>query len=72
MATAGGILDKDDLRSVSGKARIDAQEAWFRSEGIPCRRSGKNELLVAWVHVHAWLEGKPPVSFVEPDLSGVT
>lgn len=72
MATAGGFLDSDDLRQLTGAARRAGQIAWLRAEGVPFRPSGKGEPVVAWVHVHAWLEGRPPVSFVKPDLSGVT
>lgn len=68
--TQGGFLDADDLRHLTGAARVNAQEAWLRGEGIPCKREGPR-LVVAWLHVHAWLEGRPPVSFVEPDLSSV-
>jgi hypothetical protein len=71
MATAGGFLDHDDLRQLTGAARRAGQIAWLQAEGVPFRTSGRGEPLVAWVHVHAWLEGKPPVSFVEPDLSNV-
>jgi hypothetical protein len=71
MATAGGFLDHDDLRQLTGAARRAGQRACLQAEGIPFRTSGRDQLLVAWVHVHAWLEGKPPVSFVEPDLSNV-
>lgn len=53
-----GILKKDDLRQLTGRAPIAAQEAWLKGEGIPCRRNGKDELIVAWTHVHAWLEGR--------------
>lgn len=70
MTTQGGFLDKDDLRSISGKARIDAQEAWLKAEGIPHKRQG-NRITVCWTHVHAWVEGRPLVSFVEPDFSSL-
>jgi hypothetical protein len=71
MATAGGFLDQDDLRQLTGAARRAGQIAWLQAEGIPFKPGGKDAVLVAWVHVHAWLEGKPAVSFVEPDLSNV-
>jgi hypothetical protein len=32
---SAGNLSKAELASVSGRARIDAQEAWYKSEGIP-------------------------------------
>jgi hypothetical protein len=53
-----GLLSKADLRQLTGRVPVAAQEAWLRAEGIPCRRNGKSELVVAWTHVHAWLEGK--------------
>lgn len=70
--TAAGFLDKDDLRQLTGAAQRRGQVAWLQEHGVPFKCSGKDQLLVAWKHVHAWLEGRPPVSFVEPDLSGVS
>ena len=69
--TAAGFLDRDALRQLTGAAQRRAQVAWLQEHGVPFKPNGKDELLVAWKHVHAWLEGRPPVSFVEPDLSGV-
>lgn len=70
--TGTGFLDRDALRQLTGAAHRSKQVTWLHAEGIPFKINGKDELIVAWVHVHAWLEGKPPVSFVEPDLSGVS
>ncbi|MBT9467117.1 DUF4224 domain-containing protein [Hydrogenophaga sp.] len=68
--TAGGFLDKDDLHRLTGAARANAQEAWLKAEGIPCKRQGTG-VLVLWTHVHAWVEGRPTVSFVEPDFTSL-
>ena len=66
-----GFLDRDQLRQLTDCARRSGQEAWLRSEGVPFKLSRKGDLLVCWVHVHAWMEGRPPVSFVEPDFSSL-
>jgi hypothetical protein len=68
---SAGNLSKAELASVSGRARIDAQEAWYKSEGIPCKRNGRGELVVLWAHVKAWLEGRPAVRSSEPDFSSL-
>jgi hypothetical protein len=69
--TSLGFLDSDDLRRLTGAARAAGQEAWLKAEGIPHKRQGAR-VTVAWLHVHNWLEGRPAVSFVEPDLSNVS
>jgi len=55
---AQGNLTKAELRSVSGAARDAAQERWLKAEGIPFKRNAKGELVVLWVHVQAWVEGR--------------
>lgn len=68
--TTGGFLDSDDLHRLTGAARANGQEAWLKAEGVPHRREGRN-LIVLWVHVQAWVERRPLVSFVEPDFSSL-
>jgi hypothetical protein len=53
-----GKLTKADLASVSGHGRVAAQERWLQAEGIPFKRNGKGELVVLWIHVQAWVEGR--------------
>lgn len=58
-----GFLSKTDLRQLTGAAVQARQIDWLRREGVPFRPNGKDELIVAWTHVHAWLEGRArPVS----------
>lgn len=59
---AQGFLHKDDLRRLTGAARANAQEEFLKAQGIPYKRHG-TEVLVLWVHVQGWMEGKsrPPV-----------
>jgi hypothetical protein len=67
------FLAKEDLRQLTGAARQPGQVAWLRAEGIPFKVSRRDELLVTWKHVHAWIEGRhAPLSSVAPDLSGVS
>jgi hypothetical protein len=68
---SAGNLSKAELASVSGRARIDAQEAWFREKGIPFQRNGRGDLVVLWTHVKDWVEGRPSVRFSEPDFSSL-
>jgi hypothetical protein len=66
-----GKLSNAELKDVSGRALSAAQEDWFRSKGIPCKRNGRGDLVVLWRHVEQWVEGRPPVRFSEPDFSSL-
>jgi hypothetical protein len=66
-----GELSRESLKAVSGRALSSAQEEWFRSQGIPCKRNGRGDLVVLWRHVEQWVEGRPPVRFSEPDFSSL-
>jgi hypothetical protein len=55
---AQGFLDKPALRKLTGAATRAGQLAWLQREGIPFKPNGKDELLVTWAHVNAWLEGR--------------
>lgn len=68
--TTSGFLDSDDLRQLTGAARAAAQEAWLRERAVPCKREGRR-VIVLWIHVTAWLEGRPVVSSNGPDWSKV-
>lgn len=68
--TQGGFLDRDDLRRLTGAARANAQAAWLKAEGIPFKREG-SRVIVVWLHVHAWLEGRPVVSSNGPNWAAV-
>lgn len=57
MATTG-FLDKPALRQLTGRGTRAGQLEWLKAEGIPCRANGKDELVVSWTHVNAWLEGR--------------
>ena len=53
-----GLLSKPELKRVSGFGTRERQTAWLRQEGIPFKLNGKEELVVSWHHVNAWLEGR--------------
>lgn len=53
-----GFLTKPELRRLTGAATRAGQVAWLEREGIPFKPNGKDELLVTWGHVNAWLEGR--------------
>lgn len=53
-----GFLDGEDLRQLTGMARVSAQAGWLKEQGIPYRTNGKDALVVCWTHVHAWIEGR--------------
>jgi hypothetical protein len=65
-----GFLSPDDLRRLTGRARAAGQEEWLKSEGLPHKRRG-SDVLVMWVHVQGWIEGRHTSAHVEPDLSMV-
>lgn len=59
MAMSGtGILTKAELKAVSGAGTRVGQIAWLEHEGIPWKPNGKEELVVLWVHVQQWVEGR--------------
>ncbi len=68
--TPTGFLSPEDLRRMTGRARANGQEEWLKSEGIPHRRQG-SDMLVMWVHVEGWIEGRSTSALVEPDFSGL-
>lgn len=55
---AQGFLSKPDLRQLTGAATRTGQTAWLEREGIPWKPNGKDEVLVTWGHVNAWMEGR--------------
>lgn len=55
--TAQGFLDKPALRQLTGAARANTQEEFLKAESIPYKRRG-SEVLVLWIHVQAWTEGR--------------
>lgn len=55
--SAPGFLDKPALRQLTGAARANAQEEFLKAKGIPYKRDGR-EILVLWVHVQAYIEGR--------------
>lgn len=57
MATSG-LLSKPELKSVSGFTSRALQRAWLEKEGIPHKLNGKDEIVVTWAHVNAWIEGR--------------
>lgn len=52
-----GFLSREDVRRLTGAARASGQEAWLRSQSIPCKRRD-SEVLVLWTHVEAWIEDR--------------
>jgi hypothetical protein len=48
----------DRHQTLTGAGTRAGQLAWLQREGIPCRPNGKDELLVTWAHVNAWMEGR--------------
>jgi hypothetical protein len=69
MTESTGFLDDEALRRLTGWARANDQEAWLKREGLPYKR-GKH-VLVLWVHVQAWIEGRPVQALVGPDFSSL-
>jgi hypothetical protein len=57
---AQGFLSKQDVKRFTGRGTRAGQVAWLQEQGIPFRPNGKDELVVAWTHVHAWLEAAQP------------
>lgn len=51
------LLDKIELRLLTGATRADAQAAWLAAQGLPHRRDGAR-VIVSRHHVRLWLEGK--------------
>lgn len=65
-----GFLGKEDLRQLTGAARRAQQIAKLREKGIPFTLEG-DAIVVMWVHVQAYQEGRPTVSYAEPDFSSL-
>jgi hypothetical protein len=68
---SANLLDAAELKRVSGAGLRSGQIAWLREEGIPFKINRKDELVVCWRHVHAWIEGRPAVRSSEPDFSSL-
>lgn len=66
-----GLLSKPELKRVSGFGTRERQTAWLRQEGIPFQLNGKQELVVSWHHVNAWLEGRQVVSSSGPNWAAL-
>jgi hypothetical protein len=65
------FLDKPELHQLTGFARVNAQAAWLKAEGIPFKSNGRG-LVVLRTHARAWVEGKPlAVSSGVPNWSSV-
>lgn len=56
MATQG-FLDAAALKKFGGGTRA-RQIARLQREGIPYKLNGKDEVLVTWAHMNAWIEGQ--------------
>jgi hypothetical protein len=65
-----GFLDGTDLRQLTGAARAKAQAAWLAAREVP-HKLEDGRVIVLWMHVTAWLEGRPVVSSNGPDWSKV-
>lgn len=55
--TPSEYLSVDELRSLTGYTRANAQSLWLRERGVPQRQDGRR-VIVSRVHVLAWLEGR--------------
>lgn len=55
---SSGVLTKPELKAVSGFGTRAGQTAWLQREGIPFKLNGRDELVVTWAHVNAWIEGR--------------
>lgn len=53
-----GKLTKAELKDVSGAGTRAGQIAWLEREGIPWKPNGKEDLVVLWLHVQQWVEGR--------------
>lgn len=67
MTNLSGFLSPEDLRRMTGRVRANGQEEWLKVEGIPHKRQG-SDMLVMWVHVQAWIEGRFTPPKPEPQL----
>ena len=50
------LLQRDEIREVTGKAHAAAQSAWLKERGVPHRLDGRRVIL-SRAHFRAWLEG---------------
>lgn len=51
------LMQRDELRELTGKDRASLQSAWLTEHGIPHRLDGRRVLL-SRSHVRAWLSGE--------------
>lgn len=51
------LMQRDELRDLTGKAHASAQAAWLSERGVPHRLDGRRVIL-SRAHVRDWLEGK--------------
>jgi hypothetical protein len=58
-SAAGEYLDKSELRALTGRVQVNAQEAWLVARALPHRRDGAR-IIVSRFHVREWLESKNP------------
>lgn len=64
------FLSAEELRQLTGRARVKAQAEWLHAEGIPFKRGGDG-LVVCRIHIRSWVEGRPVVSSGGLDWSTV-
>ncbi|MBL0394158.1 DUF4224 domain-containing protein [Ramlibacter monticola] len=67
---ASDLYGPDELRQLTDRARAAEQSAWLRQRGIPHQRDG-SRVLVARLHVRAWLEGRDTVASEGPNWSAL-
>lgn len=63
-------LISPELHTLTGYARPTSQATWLKEHGIPHRLDGRR-IIVSRVHVQAWLEGRPTVTFGGINLEAV-
>jgi len=51
------LMQRDELRDLTGKAHAAAQAAWLAERGVPHRLDGRRVIL-SRSHVRDWLTGK--------------
>lgn len=64
------LLSADEVRALTQRARRDGQVEMLKAEGIPHRIVG-GSVIVARVHVLAWLEGRPVAQSREPNFGAI-
>ena len=56
MEITGEFLLPQEIKRMTSEGKLDAQEAFLKSEGIPHKRRGRR-ILVSRAHVRAWIAG---------------